>query len=336
MEKTRILITGVAGFIGFSLAKRLAEENQFEITGLDNINDYYDPQLKYDRLQQLGILRSSIRHAEVIPSEQFSDFQFIKLELENLSGMQALFVTQNFDIVVHLAAQAGVRHSLKNPHVYVSSNVDGFVNMLECCKNHKVKHLIYASSSSVYGLDSKIPFSETEPANHPVSLYAATKRANELMAYTYNHLYKLPVTGLRFFTVYGPWGRPDMSPMLFAKAIKEGKAIKVFNHGKMRRDFTYIDDIVDGIAKVVKMQPAGYKIYNIGNSHPIELMDFIELMEKSIGTAAIKELLPMQPGDVYETYADTTALSADTGYKPSTTLNDGIAKFLSWYVEYYK
>ena len=336
MEKTRILITGVAGFIGFSLAKRLAEENQFEITGLDNINDYYDPQLKYDRLQQLGILRSSIRHAEVIPSEQFSDFQFIKLELENLSGMQALFVTQNFDIVVHLAAQAGVRHSLKNPHVYVSSNVDGFVNMLECCKNHKVKHLIYASSSSVYGLDSKIPFSETEPANHPVSLYAATKRANELMAYTYNHLYKLPVTGLRFFTVYGPWGRPDMSPMLFAKAIKEGKAIKVFNHGKMRRDFTYIDDIVDGIAKVVKMQPAGYKIYNIGNSHPIELMDFIELMEKSIGTAAIKELLPMQPGDVYETYADTTALSADTGYKPSTTLKDGITKFLSWYVEYYK
>ncbi|RYF78210.1 MAG: NAD-dependent epimerase/dehydratase family protein, partial [Chitinophagaceae bacterium] len=302
----------------------------------DNINDYYDPQLKYDRLHQLGIDRSSIRRGELIQSEQYANFQFIQLDLENLTGMQSLFATEGFDIVIHLAAQAGVRHSLKNPHVYVSSNVDGFVNILECCKNHRIKHLIYASSSSVYGLDSKIPFSEEEPTNHPVSLYAATKRANELMAYTYHHLYHLPVTGLRFFTVYGPWGRPDMSPMLFAKAIRDGKPIKVFNHGKMRRDFTFIDDIVDGIIKVVHLHSPSYKIYNIGNSHPIELMDFIELMEKSIGRAAAKELLPMQPGDVYETYADTSALSNDTGYKPTTTLEQGIPKFLNWYLSYYK
>jgi UDP-glucuronate 4-epimerase len=335
MERKRILITGAAGFIGFSLAKALLDLGDWEITGYDNINNYYDTQLKYDRLLQLGIHRSSIRQGEVIPSEQFGNFQFIQLDLENLSGMQALFATQNFDVVVHLAAQAGVRHSLKNPHVYVGSNVDGFVNMLECCKNHKIKHLVYASSSSVYGLDSKIPFSETEPANHPVSLYAATKRANELMAYTYNHLYNLPVTGLRFFTVYGPWGRPDMSPMLFAKAIKEGKPIKVFNNGQMRRDFTYIDDIVDGIRRVISTGPAGCKIYNIGNSRPIELMDFIGLMEQTIGTPAKKELLPMQPGDVYETYADTTALSEATGYRPSVPLETGIKKFMEWYINYY-
>ena len=336
MEKKKILVTGAAGFIGFSLVNELVRHSSYEIIGYDNINNYYDPQLKYDRLHQLGIDRSSLRQGEVIPSEQFSNFQFIQLDLENLTGMQSLFATESFDIVVHLAAQAGVRHSLRNPHVYVSSNVDGFVNILECCKNHKIKHLIYASSSSVYGLDSKIPFSETEPTNHPVSLYAATKRANELMAYTYNHLYHLPVTGLRFFTVYGPWGRPDMSPMLFAKAIKEGKPIKVFNHGKMRRDFTYIDDIVGGIKKVIELQAAGYKIYNIGNSRPIELMDFIDLMEKSIGKPAVKELLPMQPGDVYETYADTTALNTDTGYQPTTTLEEGIPKFLDWYLSYYR
>ena len=336
MEKRKILVTGAAGFIGFSLAKELISNGHFEVIGYDNINNYYDPQLKYDRLSQLGVDRSSIRQGEVIPSEQYANFQFIQLDLENLTGMQSLFATEQFDLVVHLAAQAGVRHSLKNPHVYVSSNVDGFVNILECCKNHKIQHLIYASSSSVYGLDSQIPFSESEPTNHPVSLYAATKRANELMAYTYNHLYHLPVTGLRFFTVYGPWGRPDMSPMLFAKAIKDGRPIKVFNEGKMRRDFTYIDDIVDGIIRVVNMVPSGCKIYNIGNSHPVELMDFVQLMEKSIGATAVKELLPMQPGDVYETYADTSALTSDTGYHPATTLEQGIPKFLDWYLKYYK
>lgn len=336
MERKKILVTGAAGFIGFSLAKELVKASHYDIIGYDNINNYYDPQLKYDRLRQLGIDRASLRQGEVIPSEKYPNFQFIQLDLENLTGMQSLFATEGFDMVVHLAAQAGVRHSLKNPHVYVSSNIDGFVNMLECCKNHRIKHLIYASSSSVYGLDSRIPFSETEPTNHPVSLYAATKRANELMAYTYHHLYHLPVTGLRFFTVYGPWGRPDMSPMLFAKAIKERKPIKVFNEGKMRRDFTFIDDIVGGIKKVLEMQPPGYKIYNIGNSRPVDLMDFIALMEKSIGQPAVKEFLPMQPGDVYETYADTTELNTDTGYHPTTTLEEGIPKFLEWYLAYYR
>jgi UDP-glucuronate 4-epimerase len=233
-------------------------------------------------------------------------------------------------------AQAGVRHSLNNPHAYVNSNITGFVKVLEGCKNSGVQHLVYASSSSVYGQDSAIPFSETEATSRPVSLYAATKKANELMAYTYSHLYHLPVTGLRFFTVYGPWGRPDMSPMLFAKAISEGRPIKVFNYGKMRRDFTYIDDITDGIYKVLQMQPAAYKIYNIGNSKPVDLMDFISLMEKSMGTAAVTEMLPMQPGDVYETYADISSLSNDTGYKPLTSLDEGIKKFLQWYLRYYK
>jgi len=336
MEKKRILITGVAGFIGFSLANKLSTEVAYEITGLDNINDYYDTQLKYDRLAHLGFDSQKIEKEKLMESSKFPNLKFIQLDLENLKGMQSLFALQRFDLVVHLAAQAGVRHSLNNPHAYINSNITGFVNLLECCRTNKIQHLIYASSSSVYGLDSTIPFSENEPANHPVSLYAATKKANELMAYTYNHLYQLPVTGLRFFTVYGPWGRPDMSPMLFAKAISEGKPIKVFNYGKLKRDFTYIDDITDGIYKVMKMQPDSYKIYNIGNSRPVDLMDFIGLMEKSMGAAAIKEMLPMQPGDVFETYADTSALSTDTGYKPLTSLENGIKNFLQWYLDYYK
>jgi UDP-glucuronate 4-epimerase len=336
MEKKRLLITGVAGFIGFSLANKLATENVYEITGLDNINDYYDTQLKYDRLAELGFNSQDIDKKEVVESKKLANLAFIQLDLENMEGMKTLFAFQKFDLVVHLGAQAGVRHSLSNPHAYINSNITGFVNILECCKNNNVQHLVYASSSSVYGLDSSIPFSEKAETSRPVSLYAATKKSNELMAYTYSHLYKLPVTGLRFFTVYGPWGRPDMSPMLFAKAISEGRPIKVFNHGKMKRDFTYIDDIVDGISRVLKMQPAAYKIYNIGNSKPVDLMDFIELMEKSMGTVAIKEMLPMQPGDVFETYADTSSLSADTGYKPATSLEKGIEKFLHWYRNYYK
>jgi len=335
MEKTRILVTGAAGFIGFSFINKLAGESHYEITGLDNINDYYDTQLKFDRLSQLGFNRGQIHPAIITKSPIHSNLQFIQLDLEDKEGMQLLFAAQNFQMVVHLAAQAGVRDSLKKPHAYVNSNITGFLNMLECCKNNEIKHLVYASSSSVYGLDAAIPFSEKEPANHPVSLYAVTKRSNELMAYAYHHLYQLPVTGLRFFTVYGPWGRPDMSPMLFAKAMLEGKPIKVFNYGKMRRDFTYIDDIVDGICRVIKVQRPSCKIYNIGNSRPIELMNFIELMERSIGVSAVKELLPMQPGDVYETYADTTSLSDDTGYKPSTPLEKGVEYFLDWYMHYY-
>lgn len=336
MEKKRVLITGAAGFIGFSLANKLAKENVYEITGLDNINNYYDTQLKYDRLDQLGFSFQDIENEKLIASNSYQVLRFIQLDLENLEGMHALFSSRKFDLVIHLAAQAGVRHSLNNPHAYINSNITGFLNILECCKNNKIQHLVYASSSSVYGLDSNIPFSEKEATNHPVSLYAATKKCNELMAYTYSHLYNLPVTGLRFFTVYGPWGRPDMSPMLFAKAIREGKPVKVFNHGKMKRDFTFIDDITDGINRVMQLQPASYKIYNIGNSKPVELMDFIELMERSMGTAAIKQMLPMQPGDVFETYADTSSLSNDTGYKPSTSLEKGIKKFLDWYLEYYK
>lgn len=336
MEKKRILLTGMAGFIGFSLAEKLAKENTYDIVGLDNINDYYDVKLKYDRLSQLGFEQDLIQGGSLVKSNKYNDLQFIKLDLENLAGLEKVFANHQFDMVIHLAAQAGVRHSLKNPHAYINSNVTGFVNILECSKNYQIKHLIYASSSSVYGIDSAVPFSETEPANHPVSLYAATKRMNELMAFTYHDLYQIPVTGLRFFTVYGPWGRPDMSPMLFAKSIIDGNPIKVFNHGKMRRDFTFIDDIVEGIKKIIELPASGYKIYNIGNSKPVDLMDFIQLIEKAIGKEAIKEMLPMQPGEVYETYADTTLLSNDTGYKPSTPLSEGVQKFLSWYLNYYK
>ena len=336
MEKKRILLTGMAGFIGYSLTEKLIKKDTYEIIGLDNINNYYDVQLKYDRLSALGFARNKIEKEKLVESSKHSFLKFIQLDLENLQTLGELFSSQKFAIVIHLAAQAGVRHSIKNPHAYINSNVTGFVNILECCQNQQIQHLVYASSSSVYGLDSAVPFSENEPANHPVSLYAATKRMNELMAFTYNNLYHLPVTGLRFFTVYGPWGRPDMSPMLFAKSIREGEPIKVFNHGKMRRDFTYIDDIVEGIIKVVQLPPAGYKIYNIGNSKPVDLMDFIRLIEAAIGKEAVKEMLPMQPGEVYETYADTTALSNDTGYKPSTPLSEGVQKFLAWYLDYYK
>lgn len=335
MEKKRILVTGAAGFIGFSLASKLVKEGDYEITGLDNINDYYDTQLKFDRLAQLGFIPAQIKPGVIIKSPAHPHLKFIQLDLENKEGMQSLFAAEKFELVVHLAAQAGVRDSLRKPHAYVNSNITGFLNMLECCKDNAIKHLVYASSSSVYGLDSTIPFSEKEHVNHPVSLYAVTKRSNELMAYAYHHLYQLPVTGLRFFTVYGPWGRPDMSPMLFAKAMLQGKPIKVFNYGKMRRDFTYIDDIVDGITRVLQLEQPTCKIYNIGNSRPIELMDFIELMEKELGATAVKELLPMQPGDVYETYADTTSLSEDTGYKPATPLETGVKKFLKWYMDYY-
>jgi UDP-glucuronate 4-epimerase len=284
----------------------------------------------------LGFKKDEISDNQLVTSERYPQLSFLKLDLEDGEALRSLFSSHQFDMVVHLAAQAGVRHSLKNPHAYINSNVTGFVNILECCKDHGIQHLVYASSSSVYGQDSVVPFKETEATNHPVSLYAATKKMNELTAYTYFHLYGLQVTGLRFFTVYGPWGRPDMSPMLFAKAIQEQKAIKVFNYGKMRRDFTYIDDIVDGICKVIEMAPKGARIYNIGNSQPVDLMDFIALMEKSIGKPAIKEMLPMQPGEVYETYADTTALSKDTGYQPSTPLPKGVEKFLQWYLQYYR
>lgn len=336
MEKKKILVTGTAGFIGFSLTEKLAEGPDIEVIGLDNINDYYSPQLKYARLAQLGINAEAAKSKALAKSSRHHTLQFICLDLQNFEGMQALFASQKFDVVVHLAAQAGVRYSMENPHAYIASNVTGFVNLLECCKLYKVKHLVFASSSSVYGDDASTPYRETQRTDHPVSLYAATKKSNELMAYTYHHLYRMSITGLRFFTVYGPWGRPDMAPMLFANAIQEGGPLKVFNYGKLKRDFTYVDDIVDGIEKLMYRQPEDYKIYNIGNGKPVELLRFIELMEKGLGKEAQKEMLPMQPGDVHETYADTTLLTADTGYRPGTPLEKGIEKFLAWYRDYYK
>jgi UDP-glucuronate 4-epimerase len=334
--KNPVLITGAAGFIGFHLSLRLLREGN-RVIGLDNINDYYDPRLKWDRLKQL---------------EAFPGFELHRIDLEDRSSMEALFRAHEFEVVVNLAAQAGVRHSLTHPHTYVESNLMGFLHILEGCRHHHVGHLVFASSSSVYGANTTMPFSVHHNVDHPVSLYGATKKANELMAHTYAHLYKLPCTGLRFFTVYGPWGRPDMALFLFTRAILEGKPIQVFNQGKMQRDFTYVDDIVEGVARVMEKAPqpdptwsgaapdpgssyAPYRIYNIGNNHPVELMQFIETLEEYLGKKAQKDLLPMQPGDVPATYADIDDLARDFGFRPKTTIQEGIARFVAWYREYY-
>jgi UDP-glucuronate 4-epimerase len=318
------LVTGAAGFIGFHTAKRLLERGD-AVLGLDNLNDYYDVSLKEARLALLA----------------HPSFRFVKLDVADREGMKRLFETERFDAVIHLAAQAGVRYSLKNPHAYVDSNLVGFVNVLEGCRHAKIAHLVYASSSSVYGANTEAPFSVEHRVDHPVSLYAATKKANELMAHTYSHLYGLPVTGLRFFTVYGPWGRPDMAIFSFTKAILDGKPIDVFNHGKMRRDFTYVDDIVEGVLRVAGRVPepcvtgAKYKLYNIGNDQPVELERFIATLEAAIGKTAIKNYLPMQPGDVLATHADVDDLMRDVGFRPSTPLEEGIAKFVAWYRDYH-
>jgi UDP-glucuronate 4-epimerase len=330
-----ILVTGTAGFIGFHLTRRLLADGH-RVLGLDNVNDYYSPTLKRDRLQQ-------------IPKSD--RFHFLEADLVDRDAIDRLFV-EPIDAVAHLAAQAGVRYSIENPQAYIQSNIVGFTNILEACRHHQTKHLVYASSSSVYGATGQAPFSEHRPADHPVSLYAATKRSNELMAHTYSHLYGLPTTGLRFFTVYGPWGRPDMALFLFTDAILQGKPIKVFNHGKMQRDFTYVDDIVEGIVRVIHHPPsadpawdrsladpatsyAPHRVYNIGNSNPVELMDFIEILERAIGKPAIKEMLPFQPGDVPATHADMTDLERDVDFRPRTTLVDGIQQFVAWYRQYY-
>ncbi len=332
----KILVTGAAGFIGFYLSKKLLSLGN-EVVGLDNINDYYDVSLKTARLDKIRGKKC---------------FTFHKLDLTDKDNIQQLFAENKFEVVVNLAAQAGVRYSLKNPHAYVDSNLVGFMNILECCRYHDVKHLVFASSSSVYGSNTKIPFSTHDNVDHPVSLYAATKKANELMAHTYSHLYGLPCTGLRFFTVYGPWGRPDMAYFLFTKAILAGKPIKVFNYGKMQRDFTYIDDIVEGVVRVMDYIPqpnpnwsgtnrdpstsnAPYKVYNIGNNQPVELVKFIETIEHCLGMKAEKNLLPIQPGDVPITYADVDDLVEDVGFKPSTPIEVGIQKFVDWYKTYY-
>lgn len=347
----KVLVTGAAGFIGSAVSLRLLD-NGDEVVGLDNINDYYDQQLKYDRLGNLGITRQQIAWYKFVKSSKHASFKFIRMNLEDTKAVAMLFANEGFDAVINLGAQAGVRYSITNPHAYVESNVDGFINILEGCRDNKVKHLVYASSSSVYGLNGQVPFSEHHGIAHPVSLYAATKKSNELMAHAYSKLYGIPTTGLRFFTVYGPWGRPDMSPFLFMDAILHDRPIKVFNNGDMLRDFTYIDDIVEGVVRILNVIPQGnpdwdeknpdpatspapYRIYNIGNQHPTRLMDYIHCIEKSIGREAKKEYLPMQPGDVYQTYADSSALAAATGFKPDTDLQEGIDRTVAWFKHYY-
>ena len=333
----KILVTGAAGFIGFHLSIYLLKRGD-EVVGIDNLNNYYDVQLKHDRLAILN---------------NHQNFSFVRADLSDRASIDRLFAEHGFRRVVNLAAQAGVRYSIENPHAYIDANIVGFMNILEACRHHKVEHLTYASSSSVYGSNTEMPFSVHHNVDHPVSLYAATKKANELMAHTYSHLYGLSTTGLRFFTVYGPWGRPDMALFLFTRAILEGKPIKVFNNGLMRRDFTYIDDIVEGIVRVSDRiaapnpewngdspdpatSRAPYRIYNIGNNQPVELLRFIEIIENKIGRPAVKEMLPMQPGDVPATYADVDDLMRDTGFAPATPLETGISNFIDWYREYYK
>ena len=333
----KILVTGAAGFIGMHASQRLLARGD-EVVGLDNLNDYYDPTLKEARLARLT---------------PYPAFRFVKMDVADRAGMEQLFASEKFDRVIHLAAQAGVRYSLQNPQAYIDSNVVGFMNVLEGCRYSKVQHLVYASSSSVYGGNTRMPFSERDSVDHPVSIYAATKKANELMAHTYSHLYGLPTTGLRFFTVYGPWGRPDMALFLFTKAIIEGRPIDVFNHGKMKRDFTYVDDIVEGVIRTLDRtaesdptfdsdQPdpgrsnAPFRVFNIGNHDPVQLMDFVTAIETTLGMSAQKNFMPLQDGDVPATYADTEALNAWTGFAPATSVQEGVARFVAWYRDYYR
>lgn len=336
----KILVTGAAGFIGSKLVYTLASRGDVVI-GIDNINNYYDVRLKLGRLKEIGFECSEDGYVfgQSIQSSLFPNAHFIRLSIDDRKSLDQLFSVELFDMVVNLAAQAGVRYSITNPYAYLQSNLVGFLNVLECCRNYRVKHLVFASSSSVYGLNTKVPYSEKDQVDTPVSFYAATKKSNELMAHCYSKLYNIPISGLRYFTVYGPWGRPDMAPMLFAKAISSGEPIKVFNNGNMIRDFTYIDDIVEGTIRVLNHIPIAdncpncipYQTYNIGCSNPVKLMDFITEMEQSIGRKAEKQFLPMQPGDVYQTNADTRKLEVNVGYKPKVNLHEGMKKFIEWY-----
>ncbi|MGL4992928.1 MAG: NAD-dependent epimerase [Bacteroidales bacterium] len=348
----KILVTGAAGFIGSEVVKQLARRGD-QVVGLDNINDYYDVNLKYDRLASSGIQRDTIVYGKSVQSNVYENYRFFKINLEDRGEIERLFEEEKFDRVCNLAAQAGVRYSIENPRAYIDSNIVGFMNLLESCRTHNIEHFVYASSSSVYGKNSSVPFSERDGIAHPVSIYAATKKSNELMAHTYSSLFGIPTTGLRFFTVYGPMGRPDMAPFLFTDAIANGRAIKVFNNGDMLRDFTYIDDIVEGVVRVIDQvatinsnwdskiaDPSSsevpYRIYNIGNSKPEKLMDFIKAIEESLGVEAEKIFMPMQPGDVYQTNANTSLLERAVGFKPNTSLKEGITKFVEWYISYYK
>ena len=336
----KILVTGAAGFIGYHLCESLLKRG-FEVLGLDNVNDYYSVDLKFDRLKQLGIVREDAGiYGKTCSGTLYGDqFSFVRMKLEDREALPFLFEKENIEIVCNLAAQAGVRYSLENPETYIDSNIVGFLNLLECCRKHQIKHLVYASSSSVYGLNEKIPFSTTDNVDHPISLYAASKKSNELMAHTYSHLFGIPTTGLRFFTVYGPWGRPDMAVFLFTDAIVNDRPIKVFNHGKMQRDFTYIDDIVEGVARIIETPVTDrrlYEVYNIGNNNSVQLTDFIEAIEKHVGKKAEKQMMPMQPGDVERTWADVEDLIADYGYSPDTPVDKGIQQFVTWYKNYYQ
>ena len=346
----RVLVTGAAGFIGYHLAQRLVREVELCV-GIDNINDYYDPNLKVARLRELGIT-SDMPEGEVVNSTSNKNFVFSKVDLEDSERLEGLFEKFGFTHVINLAAQAGVRYSIDNPRAYAKSNMLGFLNVLECCRHFNIEHLSYASSSSVYGMNTQMPFSTSDNVDHPISLYAATKKSNELMAHTYSHLYRVPTTGVRFFTVYGPWGRPDMAYFLFTKAILNGEPIKVFNNGEMSRDFTYIDDIVEGLVRINRnlatpdqswsserpnpsSSTAPFKVYNIGNNGPVSLLEFIETIEKSLGIEAKKKFMPIQPGDVAATYADVQDLIDNLGYKPNTSLEYGVGEFVKWYKEFY-
>ncbi len=340
-----VLVTGSAGFIGYHLTERLLADGE-QVIGIDNLNDYYVPRLKYDRLAAAGIPDAAILNGQATVSKRSPDYTFLRIDLADRQSMDRLFEDYPIRKVVNLAAQAGVRYSLENPRAYIDSNVTGFTNVLECCRMHQVEHLVYASSSSVYGANEKIPFAETDRVDHPVSLYAATKKSNELLAHTYSHLFGLPTTGLRFFTVYGPWGRPDMAYSLFADAMLADRPIRVFNQGRMSRDFTYVTDIVEGIVRVLAGPPergnttasptgAPYRLYNIGAGRPTKLLDFIELLETALGRPAIKQFEGMQAGDVERTFADTSALERDFGYQASTRLEEGIGRFVEWYLGYY-
>ena len=352
--KKKILVTGTAGFIGSHLAIKLLQRGDI-VVGLDNINDYYDQNVKYGRLQRAGIIEnleegSTIAYNKITQSKSFDNYKFIKINLEDKEAMIKLFEEEKFDAVCNLAAQAGVRYSLTNPDAYMGSNIIGFMNILECCRHYNVKNLSYASSSSVYGLNEELPFSTSHNVDHPISLYAASKKSNELMAHTYSHLFGISTTGLRFFTVYGPWGRPDMALFLFTKAALEGKKIDVFNNGEMLRDFTYIDDIVEGVIRIIdnpakpnlswdkkeaSTSSAPYKVYNIGNNNPVKLMDFITAIENKLGRTIEKNFLPLQAGDVPATYADVTDLVQDLEYKPATPVQEGINQFIDWYLDFF-
>ena len=335
----KILVTGAAGFIGYHVSKQLVEKG-YQVVGIDCINDYYDTNLKLDRLQELGIDKSAATNynSPVSSENDEYNFKFIKLNLEDKSELPELFKSEKFDIVCNLAAQAGVRYSLENPMAYIESNIVGFANLLECCRHNDIQHLVYASSSSVYGLNEKIPFETSDNVDLPISLYAASKKSNELMAHTYSHLYKFSTTGLRFFTVYGPWGRPDMAMFLFTDAIINNRPIKVFNNGEMERDFTYIDDIVNGVVKIIEkpVKESRYKVYNIGNNKSVKLLDFIKEIESNLDTVAEKNMLPIQPGDVEKTWANVDDLIRDYNYQPSTSIQTGVKSFIDWYKGYYK